>query len=84
MEEKGEMVARDGVGHPLLVDGGDGLLDLGHPVVEYKGDRGAGEGDSEKSYGNMETAIIDTVIHNFLGGDEEEQEEQVQVGISVT
>ena len=51
MEEKGEMVARDGVGHPLLVDGGDGLLDLGHPVVEYKGDGGGGQREGQRNRG---------------------------------
>ena len=54
MEEKGEMVARDGVGHPLLVDGGDGLLDLGHPVVEYKGDGGGGQREGQRHGGQQE------------------------------
>ena len=53
MEEKVEMVARDGVGHPLLVDGGDGLLDLGHPVVEYKGDGGGGQREGQRHRGQQ-------------------------------
>ena len=62
MEEKGENVARDGVGHPLLVDGGDGLLDLGHPVVEYQGGRGQREGQRQVTIRGTDSGIIGTII----------------------